>query len=79
MRFLNKILKNSDNKNIYEPNLNYNLFNSYSNVLSKKLLDLIKYKNKNSFEELVLFLFENPETFKIITYYYPFNNIDLKR
>ena len=48
MRFLSKILKNNDSKNIYEQNLNYKLFTPYSNELSKKLLDLIKNKNKNS-------------------------------
>ena len=78
MRFLSKILKNNDSKNIYEQNLNYKLFTPYSNELSKKLLDLIKNKNKNSFEELIIFLFENPDTFKIIDSYYPYNNIELK-
>ena len=77
MRFLNLILK-GNNKRIYEPNINYELFNSYSTELSKKLLDLIKHKNKNYFEDLVLFLFQYPPTFKIIHYYYPYNNNELK-
>ena len=77
MRMLN-ILSKSSNQNIYDPNLNYKLFNSYSNELSKKLLDLIKNKNKSSFEELVIFMFENPDAFKIIDFYYPYNNIELR-
>ena len=79
MRFLNEILKNKENKSIYEPDLNYNLFNCYSNCLSQKLLNLIKYKNKSSFEDLVVFMCENPDVFKIIHYYYPYNNNSLKR
>jgi len=79
MRFLNEILKNKENKSIYEPDLNYNLFNRYSNDLSQKLLDLMMYKNKSSFEDLVIFICENPDVFKIIHYYYPYNNNSLKR
>ena len=77
MRFLNLLIK-SENKKIYDPNLNYELFNSYSNELSKKLYELIKFRTKNYFEELVLFLFEFPESFKIIHYYYPYNVNELK-
>ena len=77
MRFLNEILE-GNNKEIYETNLNYNLFTPYSNNLCKLLLDLIKYQTKNYFEDLVVFLFENPDTFKIIHYYYPYNNNELK-
>ena len=78
LRFLNEILQKKESKNFYEPNLNYSIFTSYSNMLSQKLLDLIKYKTRNYFEELVLFLCENPETFKIIHYFYPYNNNELK-
>ena len=60
------------------PNLDYKLFNPYSNDLSKKLMELIKYKSKNYFDELVLFLFEYPETFKIINSFYPYNYSEIK-
>ena len=86
MRFLDLILNGDDkkkvicdeNKRIYEPNLNYDIFTAYSVELSKKLLDLIKHETKNYFEELVLFLFQYPDAFKIIHYYYPYNNNELK-
>ena len=77
MRFLYQLLKQKNN-NIYESNINYKLFNPYSNELSKKLLDLIQHKNKRSFEDLIIFLFENPDSFKIIDNYYPYNNNELK-
>ena len=77
MRFLDLILQKEDKK-IYEPDLNYELFKPCSIELSKKLLDLMKYKNKNYFEELALYLLENPETFKIIHYFYPYNKNVLK-
>ena len=75
-----KLLKpfSDENKKIYESNLNYSLFTPFASELSKKLLDLIKYKKKNYFEELVLFLFQYPDSFKIINYYYPYDNIELK-
>ena len=78
MRFLYQLLKHKNN-NIYESNINYKLFNPYSNELSKKLLDLIQHKNKRSFEDLIIFLFENPDSFKIIDNYYPYNNNELKK
>ena len=53
MRFLYQLLKQKNN-NIYESNINYKLFNPYSNELSKKLLDLIQHKNKRSFEDLII-------------------------
>ena len=81
MKFLYIILSNNninDNFCIYESNLNYKLFNSYSNELSRKLISLIKYKNKSKFLDLVIYLFENPEVFKIIENYYPYNIEELK-
>ena len=77
LKFLNLIL-NLKGKKIYNPLLNYELLTPYSNELSKKLLELIKYKNKTFFEKLILFLINNPEGFKIIHYYYPYNNDKLK-
>ena len=77
MRLLDLILK-CDSKKIYEPNLNYELFSPYSSELCKKLLELIKYNTKIYFEELVVFLFEYPDAFKIIHQYYPYNNNELK-
>ena len=78
MRFFDNILKNNENKNIYEESLNYNLLTPYTNELSKKLLDLLRYKNKKSFKELIKFMLENPDSFYIIHSFYPYNNIDLK-
>ena len=77
MRLLDLILK-YDSKKIYEPNLNYELFSPCSSELCKKLLELIKYNTKIYFEELVVFLFEYPDAFKIIHQYYPYNNNELK-
>ena len=45
MRFLSLLLKNEETR-IYEPNLNYELLTPFSNELSKKLSDLIKFKTK---------------------------------
>ncbi len=67
-----------ESKIIYEENLNYELFTPYTNELCKILSNLIKHSNKIYFEELVLFLFQYPESFKIIHYYYPYNNNELK-
>ena len=53
-------------------------FTLYSNELAKKLNDLSKYKTKIYFEELVLFLYKYLVTFKIIHYFYPYNNNALK-
>lgn len=78
--FLNLILnqKEDDMKKIYNPNINYELFIPCSNELSKRLKNLIKNKNKSSFEELILFLVKNNEAFKIINDYYPYDNTELK-
>ena len=51
LRFLDLLLKNEEMR-IYEPNLNYELLTPFSNELSKKLSDLIKYKTKLYFIEL---------------------------
>ena len=79
LRFLKEIIKRNENKVIYESNLNYNLFTPYSNELSRILYDLIKYKTKNYFQDLIKFLFEYPDSFKIIHYFYPYNNEELKK
>ena len=79
MIFLNLILKNNNKNKIYNPNLNYQLFTNHSNELSKILLDLIKYKTKDYFEDLIKFLVKNPDAFKIIHYYYPYDNNELKK
>jgi len=76
IKAINRIYEES--KIIYEENLNYELFTPYTNELCKILSNLIKHRNKIYFEELVLFLFEYPESFKIIHYYYPYNNNKLK-
>ena len=78
MRFLNIILKNENTNKIYNPNLNYELFPPFSNELSKILSELIKNKTKDYFEDLIKFLVKNPGAFKIIHYYYPYNNKELK-
>ena len=78
MRFLDLILQ-KENKKIYEPNLNYELFKPCSIEISKKLLDLMNYKTKNFFDELVIYLAENPEAFKIIHFFYPYNINELKK
>ena len=78
MRFLNFILKKEDYEKIYNSHINYELFTPQTDELSKILMDLLKYKQKSNFDELIIFLFNNPEAFKIIHYYYPYNNEELK-
>ncbi len=67
-----------DDIKIYEPNIKLKLFNQKTNELCLKLLDLINYKKKKSFEKLFIFLFDNPDNFEIIHYFYPYNNNELK-
>ena len=78
MRFLNLILKEKNLDNIYNPNLNYELFTTASNELCITLSNLIKKKDKRSFENLIEFLVNNPEAFKIVHYYYPYDIAELK-
>lgn len=44
----------------------------------QKIIRINKIPIKIYFDELVLFLFEYPVAFKIIHYYYPYNNNELK-
>ena len=78
MRFLNLILKEENKNNIYNPDLNYELFTPYTNELCNVINNLIKNKDKKSFEKLIKFLVDHPTAFKIIRYYYPYNNKELK-
>lgn len=78
LRFLNLLLDSKNKIEIYNPEINYELFLDCSNELSKKLSDLVQNKTKAYFDELILFLVKYPEAFKIIHYYYPYNDDSLK-
>ena len=75
MKFLYLLL---DDIKIYEPNIKLKLFNQDTNKLCYFLLNLINSKNKKAFEQLFIFLFDNPHNFEIIHYFYPYNNNELK-
>ena len=82
MRFLYLLLE-SKNIKIYNPNLNYELFTPNFIDLTKKLLnklsDLIKEKTRSSFISFILFLTNENESFKLVHYYYPYDDPELKQ
>ena len=66
-KLLNQLLNQKNS--IYAENINYLLFNSLCNDLCKKLNEL---NDKESFEDLVIFLFQNDECFNFLDLLYPF-------
>ena len=56
LKFLFFLLLKKEKIELYNPNINYELFIRCSNDLSKKLEDFIEKKTKTYFDELILFL-----------------------
>ena len=56
LKFLCLLLLKEEKIELYNPNINYELFIRCSNDLSKKLSDFIEKKTKTYFDELILFL-----------------------
>ena len=79
LKFLCLLILKEEKIELYNPNINYELFIRCSNDLSQKLSDLVKRKTKTYFYELILFLVKYPEAFRIIHSYYPYNDDSLKK
>ena len=77
LKFLNEILKNDNVNILYDPTININLLsNPNTSELCLALDELLKYKNKISFDNLIRRLFEYPTLFKIIKDLYPFDMLN---
>ena len=65
--------------NLYQQKINYLLFNPLCQELCHKLNDLLEEQNKDSFIQLILFLFKNTDCFKVLDLLYPYDNEEINK
>ena len=77
LKLLNELLKHDNSNILYDPTIKIDLLcNPNTTDLCYALDELLKYKNKICFNNLIKLLFEFPTLFKIIKDLYPFDEFN---